>query len=105
MPEFVPGVPQETTTPTIEVVATPQKPFPPGKLTFSLVVVDDSGNESQASTVVVTVLDNQRPTAILTAPPQVPVGQGFALDGRQSVDVGGGRIVRYRWTLVSQQPL
>lgn len=105
MPEFSPGQTIETNTPTIDVTATPQKPFPPGRLTFSLVVVDDSKNESLPVTVVVTVLDNQRPTAILTAPPQVPVGQAFTLDGRQSTDLGGGRIVSYRWTLVSQQPL
>jgi hypothetical protein len=105
MPEFSPGQTIETDTPTIDVTATPQKPFPPGKLTFSLVVVDDSGNESLPSMVTVVVLDNARPTAVVTAPPQVPVGQAFNLDGRQSTDVGGGRIVRYRWTLVSQQPL
>ena len=105
MAEFVQNKPIETTDPTIEVTATPQKPFPPGRLTFSLVVVDNTGNESQPATFTVTVLDNARPTAILDAPGQVPVATNFTLDGRRSTDLGGGRIVKYRWTLTNVEPL
>ncbi len=101
MPTFADGVPIETTEPFITVDASAQNPFKPGKLTFTLVVVDDSGNESAPSSFTVNVVDSERPTAILTGPDKVPQTQAFKLDGSRSADVGG-KIVRYRWTLVSR---
>ncbi|HEX6042059.1 hypothetical protein [Longimicrobium sp.] len=102
MPTFADGVPIETTEPFITVDASAQNPFKVGKLIFSLVVVDDSGNESGQSTFTVNVIDSERPTAILTGPDKVPQTQSFKLDGSRSTDVGG-RIVRYRWTLVRRE--
>lgn len=102
MPTFIDGQTIETPEPFIQVDASPQAPLKPGKLVFSLTVVDDSGNESAPSTFTVTVLDSERPTAILTGPDRVPQTAPFKLDGSRSADIGG-RIVRYRWTLVSRQ--
>jgi hypothetical protein len=99
MPEFIIGKTIETTDPTIDVTVTAEKPLR-GKLSFQLVVVDDSGNVSKPSTVTVTILDDQLPTAVLTAPTTVPFGKGFALNGERSTDVGGGKIVKYQWTLL-----
>jgi hypothetical protein len=65
---------------------------------FRLIVVDDSGNKSQPDELDVIVADLQAPTAVLTAPGTVPFGASFPLDGRRSVDAGGGQIVRYVWT-------
>ena len=51
MPIFKPNVPITTDTPTIEV-----EELPPGRHRFQLVVVDDSGNQSQPDTAIVTVV-------------------------------------------------
>jgi hypothetical protein len=101
MPTLAEGVPFETTEPFVTVDASPQAPFKTGKMTFTLVVVDDSGNESAPATFVVNVIDSERPTAIVTGPEKVPQTTPFKLDGSKSTDVGG-KIVRYRWTLVSR---
>jgi chitodextrinase len=98
MPEFIINKTIETPEPTIDVSVTPDKPLPRGKLTFQLVVTDDSGNVSKPSTVTVTILDDQLPTAILTAPTSVPFGKAFSLSGERSTDLGGGKIVKYAWT-------
>lgn len=80
-----------------------------GGHTFQLQVADDSGNVSTPATVLVIVVDSQAPTAVVVARDEqgtllegnrLPFGNGFMLDGRKSVDVGGGRIVSYSWTLV-----
>ena len=68
---------------------------------FQLQVVDDSGNISEGDQVRVIVLDDKKPTAIITAPATVPFGTSFTLNGQRSVDVGGGKIAKYIWTLVS----
>lgn len=80
-----------------------------GGHTFQLQVADDSGNVSAPATVIVIVVDAQAPTAVLIARDErgnvldnnrIAFGSGFVLDGRKSVDVGGGSIVSYTWTLV-----
>jgi hypothetical protein len=99
MPEFRPGEVIETDQPNVQVEMNPQNPLRPGRYVFQLVVIDDSGNESQPDTVEVIIRDTERPTAVITAPQSVNFGENFVLDGRLSSDIGG-RIVGYRWTLV-----
>ena len=70
---------------------------------FTLVVTDDSGNPSQTAQAMVTVLDDQAPTAIVAQPQQrVSFGKDFRLDGSPSTDVGGGTVVKWQWTLVQR---
>jgi hypothetical protein len=101
MAEFFPNKPIETKEPKIEVTVSPNAPLPVGVTRFQLVVVDDSGNESEPNFVEVVIRDTQRPTAVLDAPRQVEAGQSFALSGDRSSDVAPGKVVRYLWTLVS----
>ena len=56
---------------------------------------------SQGSRVRVIVVDDKAPTAVITAPERVPFGSSFTLSGERSVEAGGGKIVKYIWTLVS----
>jgi hypothetical protein len=100
MAKFEVGTPVETETPTVEVTLDPENALPVGKHVFQLVVVDDSGNQSQPADVVVIVRDTEAPTAVVRAPSQVSFGKSFALDGRGSSDLPPGKIVRYIWTLV-----
>lgn len=99
MPEFSPGQTIETEEPRIQVEINEENPMQPGRYTFQLVVVDDSGNESLPDSVDIIIRDTQRPTAVIEAPQSVPFGENFRLDGRRSSDIGG-EIVTYRWTLV-----
>lgn len=101
MANFVVGKPIEWDTPTIEVSVGPATPLPIGTHEFSLVVVDQDGNRSQATSVKVTVRDTQRPTAILKAPETVEYGQPFTLDGSASSDVPPGQIVKWVFTLLN----
>jgi hypothetical protein len=80
-----------------------------GGHTFQLVVADDSGNVSSPATVLLIVIDNQAPTAVLTVSDEagrpidgnrIPFGTNFVLNGKRSVDIGGGNIVSFTWTLV-----
>jgi len=80
-----------------------------GGHTFQLVVADDSGNVSVPATVTVVVVDTQAPTAVLTVSDEqgrpvegnrIPFGSGFILNGKKSVDAGGGDIVSFTWSLV-----
>jgi hypothetical protein len=64
-------------------------------------VTDDSGNQSLPMLANVVVKDDKAPTAMLVAPPSVPVGASFTLDGSQSSDVGGGKVVQWQWAQVS----
>lgn len=98
MAQFVPGTDISTDTPTIEVTVSPDKPMPLGRQLFRLVVVDDSGNLSQADQVEVIVADQDAPTAVLRAPKTTPFGKSFTLDGSASFDAGGGKVVKYIWT-------
>ncbi len=97
---FTVGVPIETTTSTIQVTVNPANPIPPGTATFQLVVVDDSGNPSQPDARQVTIGETVAPTAVLSAPSQVAVGESFVLDGSGSFDLPPGHVVRYIWTLL-----
>jgi len=80
-----------------------------GGHTFQLVVADDSGNVSVPATVTLVVVDTQAPTAVLTVTDEqgralegnrISFGAGFVLNGKKSVDVGGGKIVSFTWALV-----
>lgn len=76
----------------------PQAALPPGRHRFSLVVVDDSGNESTPDTVDVIVADRDRPTAVLQGPDVASAGKPFTLSGARSFDTGGGIIKTWRFT-------
>ncbi len=103
MATFVINVPIETTEATIQVDIPPGAPLRVGPHRFQLVVVDDSGNLSQADTVIVRVLDGDAPTAVLAAPDSVNFNTAFTLDGGDSSDVGGGRVVRFIWTYLGPE--
>lgn len=98
MAEFIVNRDIETDTPTVEVTLSDERPLKLGRHRFRLIVVDDSGNKSVPDEVVVIVADTEAPTAVLSAPSTVSFGSSFPLDGRRSVDAGGGRIVKYVWT-------
>lgn len=98
MADFNLNTPIETTEPTIEVTVSANNPLRLGRHRFQLVVVDDSGNQSTPDSVEVRVIDTQNPTAVLTAPASIAFNNSFTLSGEDSSDVGGGRVVRYRWT-------
>ena len=77
---------------------------------FQLVVVDDSGNNSDTASVTIIVQDTERPTAVVDfideagnrnpAPEVVvPFGKGFRLSGERSSDIGGAVKV-WNWTLL-----
>lgn len=79
-----------------------------GRHTFQLQVTDDAGNISTPATVLLIVVDNQAPTAVVVARDEagnilesgrIAFGSGFILDGRRSVDIAGN-IVSYEWTMV-----
>lgn len=98
-----------TDSPTLAVTELTDAGFAVGEHTFGLRVVDESGNESSLAEVVVTIVDNQAPTAVLDvldalgdidADGRVEVGEDFSLSGARSVDTGG-QVVRYDWILPS----
>jgi len=98
MAEFVVNQDITTTDPTIEVTVTDNNPLRVGRHRFRLIVVDDSGNRSIPDEIEVIVADSEAPTAVLRAPSPVGFGQSFDLDGRRSVDSGGGQITQFIWT-------
>lgn len=98
MPKFTVNVPVETSAPNVVVDVNPQSPLAAGRHRFSLVVVDDSGNESAPDTIDVIVADRDRPTAVLLGPEIASVGKEFALNGARSFDTGGGTIKIWRFT-------
>ena len=101
MPQFAPGQPIVTDSPTVEVTVARDKPLAAGQHRFQLVVTDDAGNVSAPAVVEVVIRDTQKPTAVLDAPRQVEVGQSFQLSGSRSTDIAPGKIVRYQWTLLA----
>ena len=94
--------PVEGTAPdaTLTITVDAGRPLAVGSYTFQLEVIDDSGNRSQPTQVRLVVLDNEAPSAVISAPRTVPFNTAFTLSGAESRDVGGGRITRFIWTLV-----
>ena len=93
------GVPIEMKEPVITVEIDPADPLPVGRRRFQLIVVDDAGNESAPAELIVTVADNQRPTAVIDGPSRVSFNEPFKLSGEKSFDIGG-KVARWRWTLL-----
>jgi hypothetical protein len=110
MPEFKANQPIVQREPVVRVEVNPAAPLPLGANRFRLVVVDDSGNESEPTFLEVVVRDTGRPTAVLDVvdangrrlEPVVTAGASFTLSGARSSDTGGGRVVEYRFTLVDR---
>jgi hypothetical protein len=110
MAKFKVNVPVSQDTADVKVEGTDSAPLPLGPNRFSLVVVDDSGNESEPITIVVTVADADKPTAVLNVvnsdgkvlAPQIAFGQTFILSGGASVDKEPGKIKEYRFTLLDR---
>ena len=102
------AVPQDT--PDVKVEGTDSGALPLGPNRFSLVVVDDSGNESEPFVLTVTVVDTDKPTAVLQVvnadgkllDPIVQFGQTFILSGAASQDKDPGKIKEYRFTLLDR---
>ncbi|QMW23047.1 hypothetical protein [Sandaracinobacteroides saxicola] len=110
MATFNPDVPVVQADPTVEVTVGAANPLPLGANRFRLVAVDDSGNESDPAFLDVIVQDVGRPTAVLDMvdgngrriDPRVAAGASFRLSGARSSDEAPGRIVEYRFTLLSR---
>jgi len=100
MPEFKINTPLTTDQPIIEVTIVPAQPLSVGRHRFRLVVADDSENLSDPDEIEVIVRDAVKPTAVLEGPKIVDFGKSFELSGRRSSDAGGGKVVRFIWTLV-----
>jgi len=108
MATFQPNVLVSQKDPLIQVDAAASK-MGVGVHKFQLVVVDDSGNASAPVTIDVIVKDTTAPTAILDVTdatgkrvdPTVTFGSAFFLSGARSTDAGGGKVVEYRFTLIS----
>jgi hypothetical protein len=75
---------------SVPVAASAGSPFNAGLCNFSLIVVDDSGNESTPAMHRVAFVHDEAPTAVLDGPASVPIHQAsFTLSGGRSFDVGG----------------
>jgi hypothetical protein len=94
------NAPIEAAAPDATLVITMDRPLAIGAYTFQLEVVDDSNNRSQPVQVRLTIVDNQAPSAIISAPRTVPFNTEFTLSGAESRDAGGGTIARFVWTLL-----
>jgi hypothetical protein len=110
MPEFKLNQPIVQKEPVVRVDVSSTAPLPVGANRFRLIVVDDSGNESDPTFLDVVVRDTVKPTAVLDVvnasgariDPVVPQGQPFILSGVRSSDVAPGKVVEYRFTLVNR---
>jgi hypothetical protein len=110
MAKFKVNVPVAQKTADVTVDGTDSGSLPLGPNRFSLVVVDDSGNESEPFILTVVVTDSEKPTAVLNVvnadgkviDPQVPFGQSFILSGGASRDKDPGKIKEYRFTLLDR---
>ena len=103
MAEFVINQDVVTAEDKVEVTITSGRQLPLGRHQFRLVVVDDSGLRSANDDIIVIVADQDAPTAILRGPKVTAFGRSFTLDGIQSFDTGGGRIVQYIWTYLGPE--
>jgi hypothetical protein len=72
-----------------------------GAQRYRLVVVDKAGNVSAAAEITVLVVDDDTPTAVLTAPSTVEQGAPFTLDGSGSSDAAPGALASWRWSAPS----
>lgn len=106
--ELITG-PVTTNDAVLQVKMTNDAKLAVGGHSFELQTEDDSGNVSQPTRVLVIVVDTQAPTAVLQVRDEqgvplpnntVQFGKGLILDGKKSFDVGGGKIVKYTWSLV-----
>lgn len=104
MAKFVVGEEICTETSTVQVEVTPANSLPVGTHVFQLVVEDESGNRSQPATAKVIILDLTQPTAVLEAPVQVAFGKPFELSGKRSSDPPPGKVVKWCWTLLPNNP-
>ena len=110
MAKFKVNVPVSQNTADVRVEGTDSAPLPLGPNRFSLVVVDDSGNESEPFILTVTVADADKPTAVLNVvnadgkviAPEVAFGKTFILSGAASLDKEPGKIKEYRFTLLDR---
>ena len=110
MPEFKPNQSIVQKEPVVRVDVSANAPLPLGANRFRLIVVDDAGNESEATVLYVVVRDLERPTAVLDVvnadlkriDPVVVRGQSFILSGARSADVPQGTVAEYRFTLVDR---
>lgn len=108
MAKFTPNVPVVSNTPLVKVDIDLANPLPPGRHHFSLVVVDDAGNQSQADTIEVIVRDDSAPTAVLDVVDAngsrvaavVGAGKSFGLSGARSYDLAPGKIAEFRFTML-----
>ena len=95
------NVPIEAPAPDSQlVIVVGDKPLPIGSYTFRLEVIDTSGLKSLPNTRTVVIIDNEAPTAIISAPREVPFNTEFTLSGKESRDLGGGQIKTFIWTLI-----
>ena len=92
--------PVQTQDAQLRININPQQTLAPGAYTFELVAIDDSGNQSAPARTRVVVRDNAKPTAVISAPQAVDVGQPIVLDGSKSSDIGG-KVTTYVWRLVA----
>ena len=99
--EFIIGKEIITETPTIDV----DNKLGTGGHIFELRVADNATPENVSKPVrkVVVVADQEAPTAILKVDKVVPQGRPFKLDGTDSIDAGGGKVVKYMWTYVGRE--
>ena len=110
MPQFKVKEPVVTTDPVVKVEVSKANPLLPGEHKFELVVVDDEGNPSDPTVIKILVTALNAPTAVLDLvdtggkvidPAVVVEGKSFTLSAAKSSDVAPGKIVEYRFTLLS----
>ncbi len=107
---FKPNQQVTQTTAQVSVDVSPDNPLPVGSNKFQLVVVDDEGNVSDPVILEVIVQALNVPTAVLemidangaTMSPTVLAGRSFTLSALKSTDTPPGKLVEYRFTLLSQ---
>jgi len=109
MAQFNANVPVVQTDPLVSVDVPATAPLPAGKYRFQLVVVDDSGNQSDPAFLDVIIKDPVKPTAVLDmvnvdkailANATVTTGSSFLLSGARSSEVAPGKVVSYQFTLL-----
>jgi hypothetical protein len=92
------GAPVETAGATHTFHVDPASPLALGRHRVRLVVGDDSGNQSAPDEAEFFVIDSVAPTAVITAPATIVVGNALNVSGDRSSDVGG-HVARYLWRL------